>query len=130
MMSEELLVPAEREISPATDELSVLENKMAESWVWSETVPVLLLSEVALTKVMVAPDAVPVMSPEVKIPEEPVNDTAPEEKMSPAAEIVKAPPSALRVTAPVPAPDLVVVMAPFKLIVSATKFNPAPVEEL
>ena len=127
-------VPALKDISPATVEAKVLEKRMVAFWVPRVTVPVLLLRVVALTKVMVAPVAVPVMSPEVTMPLSPCNWTAPAEMMSAEELIVRTPepvvPSAFKVIAPVPAPVILVVTAPFKLITSATRFKAAPVDEL
>ncbi len=108
-----LPVPAARDMSPATVEPRVLENRIFEPpVVCNATVPVLLLRRVALTKVMVAPAAVPVMSPAVVIPVAPVSETAPWETISPADEMVSAPVSAFRVTTPA---VVAVVTAPLKL---------------
>ena len=116
-------VPAVKDISPATEEAKVLEKVMLELCVLRVTVPVLLLKVVALAKVMVAPEAVPVMSPEVLIPPAPVRVTTPWEIISPAALMVRDPVSALRVTTGLA--EVVVVTAPFRTMLSATKFNPA-----
>jgi len=116
-------VPALKDISPATEEARVLEKRMAAFWVPRVTVPVLLLKVVALTKVILAPEPVPVMSPEVLIPPAPVRVTIPWEIISPAAPIVSDPVSALRVTMGLAV--VVVVTAAFRAMLSATKFNPA-----
>lgn len=136
-------VPALKDISPATEEVRVLEKVILEFCVLRVTVPVLLLRVVALAKVMVAPEAVPVILPEVVIPPAPVKDTAPPEVISPevmipptpvkvtapfeiispAELIVSAAVSALRITTGVAAAS-VAVTAPFKTMLSATKFSP------
>ena len=118
-------VPELMEMFPAEVEPRVLEKLMElvePPWVIRLTVPAPRV--VALAKVMVAPAAVVVMSPEVVIPPAPVKDTAPFEIISPAALIVSAPVSALRVTTGV-AVTSVAVTAPFRIILSATKFSPA-----
>lgn len=117
-------VPALKDISPATEEARVLEKVILEFCVLRVTVPVLLLRVVALAKVMVATAAVPVMSPEVTIPPAPVKDTAPLDIISPAAVIVKGPVSALRITTGI-AVASVAVTAPFRIMLSATKFSPS-----
>ena len=63
-----------------------------------------------------------VTSPEVMIPPAPVKDTAPCELISPVALIVSVPVSALSVTT---GEAVVVVTAPLRTMLSATKFNPA-----
>ena len=115
-----LPVPELREMFPAEAEPRVLEKLMAEFCVPRVTIPGPRV--VALAKVMVAPEPVLVMSPEVVIPPAPVKDTAPCAMISPVALIVRVPVSALSVTTGEP---VVVVTAPFKTMLSATKFNPA-----
>ena len=113
-------VPELREMFPAEAEPRVLEKLMAEFTVLRLTVPAPRV--VGLAKVMVAPEPVPVTSPEVMIPPAPVKDTAPCELISPVALIVRVPVSALSVTTGEP---VVVVTAPLRTMLSATKFNPA-----
>ena len=115
-------VPELREMFPAEADPRVLEKVMAEFCVPRVTVPAPRV--VGLAKVMVAPEAVPVMSPEVVIPPVPVKDTAPCEMISPVALIVSVPVSAFSVTTE---PAAAVVTAPLKTMLSATKFNPAAV---
>ena len=116
-------VPELMEMFPAEVEPRVLEKVMElvePPWVLRLTVPAPRV--VALTKVMVAPPAVVVISPEVVIPPTPVKDTAPCEMISPVEFIVSVPVSALSVTTGLP---VAVVTAPLKTMLSATKFSPA-----